>query len=61
MTDCDVEQVAALPQPALGDQKVAGAGYRKEFRDALEDAEQQCSGDVGHWKPEEGNGESKHI
>jgi len=35
--DRDVEELGALPQPALGDQQMSGARYRQEFRDSLDD------------------------
>src|SRR3546814_18825000 len=38
--DRDVEQVAAVAQPVLGNQKVPGAGARPELGDALDDAKQ---------------------
>src|SRR3546814_12140894 len=38
--DADVEQIGAIAEPVLGDQQVAGTGYRQEFGNALDDAEQ---------------------
>jgi hypothetical protein len=54
--DRDVEQIAAVAEPAFGDQQVAGAGDRQEFGDALDDAEQQGGEQVGHGNGLAGDG-----
>ena len=53
--DGDVEQVAAVAQPALGDQQVAGAGDRQEFGDAFDDAQQQGGEQLVHGNREAGD------
>src|SRR3546814_4274621 len=49
--DRDVEQVAAVAQPVLGNQQVPGAGDRQELGDAFDDAKQQGGEQVGHGGP----------
>src|SRR3546814_10184709 len=50
-SDLDVEQVAAVAQPVLGNQQVPGAGDRQELGDAFDDAKQQGGEQVGHGGP----------
>src|SRR3546814_17148677 len=38
--DADVEQIGAIAEPVLGDQQVAGTGYRQDFGNAFDDAVQ---------------------
>jgi hypothetical protein len=46
--DGDVEELRALPEPALSDEQMSGAGDGQELGDPLDDAQEYGVQGVGH-------------